>query len=176
MATTVRRLTPEEAESFRDVRLEGVRLQDREFRFSTEDELAIPMSALRARMETDFIVGAFVGDELVGIGGLTRQAGSKLSHRALLWGMYIKAAHRRSGLSDTMMQTLLDFAEQSEIESVILTVVSHNEVASRFYSRWGFIAYGIDRSVVKLADGSYLDETLMVRRFPKNGGSSHVAA
>ncbi len=163
MDTIVRRLTQGDAESFREMRLEGLRLQEREFRFSPNDELAIPLDMVRERLKTDFIVGALAGGKLVGIGGLSRQVGSKLSHRALLWGMYVKAAHRGSGISDMLMQALIDFARRSGLESIFLTVVSDNVAASRFYCRWGFTAYGLDRSAVKLSDGSYVDEALMSR-------------
>ena len=163
MATVVRRLTREDAESFRALRLEGFRLQEREFRFSPDDELVNPLDMVRSRLKTDFVVGAFAENKLVGIGGLSRQVGSKLSHRALLWGMYVKADHRGSGVSDMLMQALIDFAERSGLESVILTVVSDNVPANRFYGRWGFTAYGLDRAAVKLPDGSYVDEALMAR-------------
>jgi ribosomal protein S18 acetylase RimI-like enzyme len=163
MAVAVKRLVPADAERFRSIRLEGFRLQEREFRFSPADELAIPLDTVKARLDADFVAGAFVDDELVGIGGLTRLAGSKLNHRALLWGMYVNAAHRGSGVADQIMQALIDFATKAGIESIILTVMSENETACRFYRRWGFTVYGTDRSSMKLEDGSYLDDTLMVR-------------
>jgi ribosomal protein S18 acetylase RimI-like enzyme len=174
VAVIVRRLTQEDAESFRALRLEGFRLQERAFRYAPDDELAIPMHVVKARLETDFVAGAFMGGELVGIGGLSRQLGSKLKHRALLWGMYIKPAYRGSGVSNVMMQRLIGFAEQSGFESIILTVVSDNAPAQRFYARWGFTAYGLDRLAVKLADGSYVDETLMARPCATPVSPSHT--
>lgn len=163
MTTIVRRLMPENAEIFRAIRLEGFRLQDREFRFSPEDELAVPLETVRARLQTDFVVGAFVSGELVGIAGLSRQGGAKLNHRALLWGMYVKANYRGSGTSNAIMQMLVEYAEKSGTEYIILTVARENSIANRFYERWGFNAYGIDKYAIKLADGSYIDELLMVR-------------
>lgn len=167
MTVIVRRLGRGDAECFRDLRIQGFRLQEHEFRFSPDDEANVSMETTCARLETEFVVGAFDADELVGIGGLSRQLGSKLNHRALLWGMYIKPGYRGSGLSNDIMQMLLDFADKSGVVSVVLTVVNGNDAAARVYQRWGFEAYGLDRAAVKLADGSFVDELLMVRMSPR---------
>lgn len=131
-----------------------------------QDELAVPLETTKHHLQADFVVGAFIDDALVGIGGLSRQTGGKINHRGLLWGMYVKPAYRGSGISNAIMQKLIDHAEIIGIEQIILTVVSENLTASRFYERWGFNVYGIDKSSIKLADGSSLDETLMVRCVP----------
>ena len=86
-----------------------------------------------------------------------------MKHKALLWGMYVRATHRGSGVSDAIMQVLVERARM-HVESMILTVVSGNGPAIRFYERWGFRTYGVEPASLKLADGSYLDETLMIRR------------
>lgn len=144
--------------------MEGFRLQDREFRIAPEDEAKLSLDVVQARLARDFVVGAFSGDVLMGIAGLTRFAGVKVEHKTLLWGMYLKADFRGSGAADMLMSAMIDQAH-SEAEVITLTVVDENRRAVRFYERWGFWKYGVEPASVKLADGSYLDEALMIRRF-----------
>ena len=80
--------------------------------------------------------------------------------------MYVRAGFRGSGAAGTLMAAIMEHARAS-VESVTLTVTSGNLPAIRLYERWGFRTYGVEPASVKLADGSYLDETLMIRRFAR---------
>jgi ribosomal protein S18 acetylase RimI-like enzyme len=81
----------------------------------------------------------------------------------LYYGMYVRRAHRGAGVADAIMRELVD-AARSRVEIVTLTVVSQNDRARRFYERWGFRAYGVEERAIKLAEDTYLDETLMALR------------
>ena len=78
-------------------------LQPREFRYAPEDEADMPLAEVAARLARDFVVGVFDDDTLVGIAGLTRHGGVKISHKALLWGMYPRAEFRGQGGADMLM-------------------------------------------------------------------------
>jgi ribosomal protein S18 acetylase RimI-like enzyme len=164
MPLMVRRLKPMDASEFQDLRLEGFRLQNREFRFAPEDETEIRLADIEARLERDFVVAVFSGGAMVGVAGLTRFIGVKLRHKALLWGMYVKAEFRGSGAADMLLSSIIDDARHT-VEAITLTVVSENRRAVRFYERWEFTTFGVEPASVKLDDGTYLDEALMVRRF-----------
>jgi ribosomal protein S18 acetylase RimI-like enzyme len=161
---TARRLSSSDAEAFQTLRLEGFRLQDREFRYAPEDELHVSRAETGARLDRDFVVGVFSGARLIAIAGLGFNAGVKTRHKTLLWGMYVQAEYRGSGAADMLMSAIVDHARE-RAESIHLTVVCGNQRAVRFYERWGFVVYGIEPRSIKLADGSYLDETLMARHF-----------
>lgn len=161
----IRRLTQSDAEAFQSLRLEAFRLQPREFRYAPQDEETIAPAEICARLERDFVVGFFEQDRLAGVAGLTFFPGVKLRHKALLWGMYLRAEHRGSGAADALMARLIDHA-RARVEIVTLTVVDQNARAKSFYRRWGFETYGVERDAVKLDDGAYLDEALMARRLP----------
>ncbi len=156
-----RRLTAADAPAFRALRLEAFRLHPKDFRFAPEDESGIPMDATAARLEREFVIGADMDGTLVGIGGLGRVQGAKLDHRALIWGMYVRADHRGTGVADQIMSMLMDHA-RGLVDSVVLTVVAGNPRARRFYERWGFVEYGTDPAVIRLPGGDHLDETLMI--------------
>ncbi|AQZ15628.1 hypothetical protein BZL39_I03760 [Zygosaccharomyces parabailii] len=161
MQYQIKRLTPEDAEQYHQIRLEGFRLQYREFRYSPEDEMSLPPGAIATRLQRDFVVRAYMQDELIGIGGITRCAGFKLNHRAILWRMYVRPNYRRKGVANVVMDELLTYAHERNIERIILTVVSENVKAINFYKHYGFIPYGVDASAIKLRGGTYLDEVLM---------------
>jgi RimJ/RimL family protein N-acetyltransferase len=164
MELVCRQLETCDALNFHALRLEGFRLEPRAFRYAPEDEAEILLSEVEARLTRDYVVGAFDGDMLVGVGGLARNNGAKTSHKALLYGMYVKAAYRDGEASDSIMRLLLDEARGS-VEIVTLTVVAQNLRARRFYERWSFRAYGVEARSVKIGEGDYLDETLMALSF-----------
>ncbi len=165
MRAICRRLNGSDAEVFQALRLESFRLEPRAFRFAPADEAHIAPDAVAARLTRDFVIGAFNADDsqLIGVGGLAWGDGAKTRHKALLYGMYVKAAHRGSGAADEIMEKLIDEAS-AKVEIVTLTVVSTNLRALRFYERWGFRAYGVEERSAKNGDGDYLDETLMALR------------
>ncbi len=159
---TLRRLTAADAEAFRAIRLEAFTLQGREFRSSPADAAAISVEEWARRLESEFVVGLFDGDTLVGVAGLSQWEGVKLAHKAMLWGMYIKAAHRGAGGADQLMAAIVERA-QGWVETILLTVAMHNHPAIRLYERWGFVHFGMEPRSVKMADGDYVDEALMLK-------------
>ena len=164
MSPTVRRLVRTDAGEFQRLRTEGFRLHEREFRFSPEDEAGTSLDDVAARLARDFVAGSFLDGAMVGIVGFTRFAGAKLDHRGLLWGMYLRAELRGSGAADRLMSAVVYHAG-ANVETVALTVVEENRRAIRFYERWGFRTYAVEPASIRLADGSYLGEALMLRRF-----------
>ncbi len=165
MRAICRRLNGSDAEVFHALRIESFRLEPRAFRFAPEDEAHLETDAVAERLQRDFVVGAFNAEDsqLIGVGGLAWSDGAKTRHKALLYGMYVKAAHRGSGAADAIMKRLIDEAKEN-VEIVTLTVVSTNFRALRFYERWGFRAYGVEERSAKIFEGDYLDETLMALR------------
>ncbi len=163
MTFEIKRLEERDYQRYVELRVEGFSKQNREFRFSPEDELALSQEQTIKRIKTEFIIGAFDKDSLVGIGGVTPYSGSKLNHRALLWGMYVKPAYRGLGLSNKIVESLVEEAGKIGVEKILLTVVSENHTAINLYKKWGFTPYATDRFAVKISDNDYLDEMLMVK-------------
>ncbi len=157
---SVRRLTSDDVDLFKDVRQEMFRDQPREFRFDPEDERSVSREQVVNRIASDYIVAAFHNENLVAVGGFTRFSGIKLNHRGLIWGMYARPTARGTGAASVVMRALLDHAAET-VELVTLTVIASNPRAVRFYERWGFRVFGTEPRSVKLRDGSYLDENLM---------------
>lgn len=160
-ANAIRRLGPGDLGAFRALRFEAISTHPQEFRYSPADEREVSVQAWATRLAEDFVVGVFNDEQLIGLGGLTRMTGEKLRHKGLIWGMYVKPESRGTGAADEIISALIGHGRQC-LEMLILTVVQQNGRALRFYERWGFRTFGIEPASIKLAEGSYLDEALMV--------------
>jgi RimJ/RimL family protein N-acetyltransferase len=139
--------------------LEGLTLEPRAFRSGpTEDATQLAVD----RIATDFVIGAFDGEVLVGVARLAREMRARLRHKMVLHGMYVTPAARGRGVADGIIERLLDHARAEGIVLVVLTVMADNARARRVYERHGFAVYGIEPKAVRLGD-EYLDEALMAK-------------
>ena len=112
--------------------------------------------------ERDFMVSAYIGDELIGDLGVTLiRPHVKYLHRAYL-GMSIRLEYAGMGLGSFMMKTALEQAKANGFEQVELGVFSDNDRARHMYQKMGFKEYGMNPRAFKLKDGTYRDEIIMV--------------
>jgi RimJ/RimL family protein N-acetyltransferase len=139
--------------------VEGLTHAPRAFRSGPEEDAA---RLAADRIAGDFVIGAFDGDVLVGVGRLARETRARLRHKMVLHGMYVTPATRGRGIADGIIERLLDHARGEGVIQVVLTVMAENARARRVYERHGFIVYGVEPRAVRLGD-EYLDEALMVR-------------
>ena len=112
--------------------------------------------------DTNFMVTAFIGDEIIGDLGVTVvRPHIKYLHRGYL-GMSIRQKYTGLGLGTFMMKLALDQAKQNGFEQVELGVYADNEKAQHLYKKMGFVECGRTPNAFKLPNGNYLDEILMV--------------
>jgi RimJ/RimL family protein N-acetyltransferase len=161
MTIRVVRLTSADVESFREVRLQGLRESPVGFRYSEAEDAAIATSVWAARLDQDFVVAAQRegSDEILGVGGFSRFAGEKLGHKGLIWGMYVRGAARGTGASDAIMDALIAHA-RAHVRQLQLTVMADNPRARAFYERHGFVPYATEPDAVRQGD-EYRDELSM---------------
>ncbi|MBY0509881.1 MAG: GNAT family N-acetyltransferase [Rhodospirillaceae bacterium] len=159
---TLRRFTAADVDAYLAVRREGL-LQDADaFRVSPDDDDAFGLAAWRERLDRDYVIGIEKDGRTLGIGGFARIPGAKTRHKGLIWGMYVRAEARGSGVADAVMDALLDYA-RGKVRQVQLTAVAANARAVAFYERHGFARYGVEPGSICLTDGNYADEMLMWR-------------
>lgn len=108
-----------------------------QFRYSPEDELSIGKSIILKKLVSNYIIGVFHRYRLIGMGGLGFLPGSKLSHRSLIWGIYINGGFRSKGTSKIILDSLISQAESLGSESLLLTVVSNYNIAINLYENMG---------------------------------------
>ena len=159
-APQIRRLETPDAALYRDIRLEALQRNPEAFGSTFEFEHAQPLSWFEAALGHAAIFGGFVDGALAGMAGFAAEESAKRAHKALLWGMYVRAAGRNLGLGKRLVAAVLDHA-RGRVEMVQLTVVSENEAARRLYRAMGFVEYGYEKRALKQG-GRYYDDVLMV--------------
>ncbi len=98
-------------------------------------------------------------EELCGLIAVTRGRGAKTRHTASIWGMYVKAAHRGTGLSARLLDVAVAHAFDQCV-TVRLTVAESNCAARRLYAKAGFRQWATDVAALKVGD-VLLNEVMM---------------
>ncbi len=155
----VRQLSPSDAESFRELRLEGLRLNPEAFGSTYDFEKDQPLTRYSGWLTNSTVFGAFQNSHLIGTASFTQLSGLKDSHKGLLRAMYVRPTHRRSGAGRQLVQAIIELARQ-KVEQLQLSVVSDNQPAIRLYHSLGFRQYGLEKNALK-HNNQYSDEILM---------------
>jgi ribosomal protein S18 acetylase RimI-like enzyme len=156
----VRRLEPHEFASYRDIRLEGLKNHPEAFSASWETESANPASWWAERLETNIVFGGWIDSSpLAGVVGFHMHGGTKVGHKGVLWGMYVRPDARGTGLAASLVQRVIEQARPF-LEEILLVVVASNVAACRLYRAAGFEQYGREQRALKIGD-EYYDEALM---------------
>ena len=155
----IRQLSPSDAASFRELRLEGLRLNPEAFGSTYDFEKDQLLERYIGWLTNSVVFGAFQNSELIGTASFTQLSGQKDSHKGLLRAMYVRPAARRSGAGRQLVQAIIGHA-RPKVEQLQLTVVSTNQPALRLYQTFGFRQYGLEKNALK-HNNLYSDEILM---------------
>ena len=164
VSTDLRRLMPEDASMYRQIRLEALADSPDAFASTLELEEERPLDWFAARLADAFVLGAFDGQDLMGVAGFYIQPGPKHGHKGMLWGMYVRPEYRSAGVGRVLVEAIVDHA-RDRVEILQLFVVSDNTPARRLYTSLGFIEYGHERHATKYR-GLYHDDVLMALPLP----------
>lgn len=160
------RLTPDDAEALRKLRLEALALHPTAFTADPDTERTLTLDDWRARIKQNACFGGIVEDELIAMAALLIEPSIKTKHTGRLVSMYVRESQRGTGLADALMGEVLSHAAGC-VQQVILGVEAANTRAIKFYQRHGFRPVGkIPRAI--LVDGSYFDELQMFLALPKS--------
>jgi ribosomal protein S18 acetylase RimI-like enzyme len=154
-----RLMKPADAALYREIRLEALQAAPEAFGSTYELERTYTVEQFADLLGRSDVFGAYRGADLLGMAGYRTQVGPKREHKGFLWGMYVRAAARRTGVSRMLVEAVLDHA-RTRVELVQLSVVSDNETAQRLYRSCGFVEYGHEVHALKF-NGRYCDEKLM---------------
>ena len=163
----IRVLGEADADEFWSLRLRALQDNPEAFGASYEEAVSTPISTVVQRLHEanvtpdNYILGAFLAEELVGLVGFRREPGDKLRHKGVIWGMYVTPEARGQGIARALLYAVLARAiSLPGLEQINLHVVTTNAVARRLYQALGFEVFGLERRALKV-NGQYLDEEYM---------------
>lgn len=159
--------------------MEALESEPQAFGSSDVEHRRLAIETIRARISPDpankFVVGAFLGGQLIGTAGLVREPNLKERHKARIWGVYVKANLRGQGIGRGMLTEILQRATRIEgVEQILLAVAAPQTAAIALYHSFGFTPYGREPRALKIGD-HYLDEELMVLHLSKHATSHRTA-
>jgi ribosomal protein S18 acetylase RimI-like enzyme len=157
LSFTVRPLAFSDFPAIRTLRLEALAAHPSAYGASYEDESREPLESYYKRLENLIYVGGYQGDNLRAIAALLPTPAEKSAHIARLISVYVAPDARGTGLSKTLIQSLIDIARERGFEQITLNVEATNDPARRLYEKLGFIVYGRHARSIKI-DGRYYDE------------------
>ena len=163
---TLRWLAATDAPAFQFLRLAALQDAPSAFGSSYQEDKDEPLHAVAERLQPApgrGIIGAWLGDQLVGTLGFRRKTSVKQGHQAVIWGVYVAPHQRGQGIAQAMLAEALQFAQQQTgLLQIHLGVTTTNTAALRMYEAAGFRIYGTEPAALCI-DGQLLDEYLMVR-------------
>jgi RimJ/RimL family protein N-acetyltransferase len=168
---SIRRLTPDDAEAYRAIRLKSL-FDHPEAYASTYDSASVkPEAFWNQTLERLSLFGAATEQgQLVGLVGFMQEDGDKDRHRGWLIQMYVDPAFRGTGCAMSLVETILDYA-RGRVMQVHLGVWDQNPAAIRFYEKAGFHIYASDPRAY-FWGGQFYGDHLMVRYLEQAPGKN----
>jgi ribosomal protein S18 acetylase RimI-like enzyme len=152
--------------SYRAIRLECLQSYPKNFGSLYEDEKVSPAlkfdKIITENNGTDFLYGAFDGENLIGICGNIQESRIKTKHTSEISHMFVKQEYGGKGIGATLLRlTVEKIFLNSIVEQITLGVVGSNVQAIKLYQSAGFIQYGFFENYYKL-DNHYESLVLMI--------------
>lgn len=165
----VRKLTDSDAEALWRLRLQALETEPVAFAESPEEHQRTTVqefaSRLRSGGEGNFVVGAFDGEELVGMIGFYRDAHMKRQHIGHVWGVFVAPSARGKGVGRAMLMEVIRSAKAlAGLRCVRLMVAVTQESAQHLYEGVGFRMFGTEPASLQVGE-RFVDENLMTLEF-----------
>jgi Sortase and related acyltransferases len=163
-AEMVRRLTAEDGVEYFALRQEALTREPCAFGSSPDDDRFRSVEAVREMLRdpSHLVIGVFT-TELAGAVGVRREMRSKLRHKAVLWGMYVRADYRRQGFGRRLVEEAIRVAREDGVVQLHLTATERAAAARALYESLGFVVWGVEPSGLRV-QGQDLAEHHMVLR------------
>ena len=162
MAIEIRRLTSDDVDIWRELRLEALSHFPENF-LTTHAEEAARSDAERAEMlGRRRVFFAAVDGVPAGTAALDPETAAPEAHRVSLNAFYARPAFHGGGVAQALVDHVIAVASSEGFLQIELIVASDNPRAIRFYARNGFVPWGRLPRAVRLPD-RYQDDLYMMR-------------
>lgn len=142
-----RKVIVNEIEQYHQIRLHCLKNSPQNFGTLYEEELGSSNfkfdRIINEKSETDFLMGAFIKEKLVGICGFIREKREKTRHTGEISSMYVMPEFTGQRIGFGLLNAIIELGfDDSVLENIILSVVDKNQAAKNLYNKLGFIEYG----------------------------------
>jgi len=165
MRIHVRKLNPQDAETYRELRRSALRDVPTLFIESLEEFDRHSIKEIRRQLAdgSRFFLGAFNQEQqLVGMIGFQRERSPRLDHIGFISGLYVASSARGQKLGEILVTRALEEARQmGGVEQVKLQLEAGNARARELYESFGFEIWGTEPKAVRI-DGGYYDDYHMI--------------
>ena len=164
MSIELKLLTTADAQDYKRVRLNGLKLAPTAFTSAWETAKELPDAFYEDRTKSrpdSFIIGAFDEHALVATGGGYVEPDNHRRHVAHVVGMWVEPSHRSQGLARKLIAAVVvELNKLTHVTSIQLTVTASNTHAVSLYQDCGFVAWGEEPNAL-LVDGVYFNDLHM---------------
>ena len=135
----VDRLTEDDWERLRDIRLQALGTDPDAFGSSLDRETGFKESHWRMRLRASPSFLAMADGEPAGLVGAILEPAAPLGERHLI-SLWVTPKRRGTGVAEALVAAVEDWARQDGATALSTWVVEGNEQAKRLYERCGFVA------------------------------------
>jgi ribosomal protein S18 acetylase RimI-like enzyme len=87
----------------------------------------------------------------------------KGAHKAHLWGLYVKPAHRSSGIGRALVRAAIDFARSLDgVSHVHLAVSERASNAVALYQSLGFVVWGVEPAALRVGSQDISEQHMVL--------------
>jgi len=156
----IARVSPDEWQILRELRLHAVKEEHRAFGKSYEEELQESEEEWRQKLATSVYVIAKEMGKPVGMLCGVQQKGNRLQHVANIYGVYVVPEARGKQIATLLMEALMNELRARGVKKVCLYVTKPQKAAIALYTKLGFKQVGLHEKEM-FVDGKYLDSIAM---------------
>jgi len=166
MKIEFRKLQRKESNSYRELRLECLKMFPENFGSNYQDEKEKDKLFFQPYIENsstdNSLIGGFDNEKLIAICGFHRYEAEKTKHRGTIIQVYVNPEYQGKNIGLDILKSTLNKAFQKDgIEQIELGVVTTNGGAEKIYKKIGFNEYGVQKNYLKIGN-KYFDHKMMV--------------